>query len=78
MTDTIQYLRKNMLLPLIFGTIFIIAFAIEPIDSILEGFINILISPSILVSDYLLIGGLSATLINVSLTVLLNLYLVRM
>lgn len=69
--------RQHMLLPFIFGVMFIITFTLEPIDQIMVGFLNILKSPSILVSDYLLIGGLAATLLNVSLTVLLNLYLIK-
>lgn len=72
-----KFIKQNMLIPFIFGVIFIIAFLIEPIDSIYHGFIAILMSPSILISDYLLIGGLSATLINVSLTVILNLILIK-
>lgn len=69
--------RQHMLLPFIFGIMFIITFTLEPIDQIMTGFLNILKSPSILISDYLLIGGLAATLLNVSLTVLLNLYLIK-
>jgi len=77
MTNIKKLFRQHMLLPFIFGIIFIITFTIEPIDQILTGFLNILKSPSILISDYLLIGGLAATLLNVSLTVLLNLYLIK-
>jgi hypothetical protein len=43
----------------------------------LQGFVNILLSKNILVSDYLLIGGLAATLLNVSLTVMFNLLIVK-
>lgn len=77
MHPILLYIKKNMLLPLIFGVLFVITFAIEPIDQIMIGFKNILLSKSILVSDYLLIGGLAATLLNVSLTVLINLLIIK-
>jgi hypothetical protein len=77
MLDIMKLVKKNMLLPSIFGILFIITFTLEPIDEMLSGFVKILISPSILVTDYLLVGGLAATLFNVSLTVLLNLLLIR-
>ncbi|MDX9691529.1 MAG: DUF1576 domain-containing protein, partial [Acholeplasmataceae bacterium] len=71
MQNLILKLKKNMLLPTIFGILFVITFMLEPIDQMFTGFLNILTSPSILVTDYLLVGGLAATLFNVSLTVLL-------
>ena len=77
MLDLMKLVKKNMLLPSIFGILFIITFALEPIDVMLKGFLSILKSPSILVTDYLLVGGLAATLFNVSLTVLLNLLLIK-
>jgi hypothetical protein len=73
----IRYLKSHMLIPLIFGILLILAFTIEPIDQMLQGFVNILLSKNILVSDYLLIGGLAATLLNVSLTVMFNLLIVK-
>jgi len=75
--NILKLMKKNMLLPIIFGILFIITFAIEPVDQMFAGFLRILTSPSILVTDYLYIGGLAATLFNVSLTVLLNLLLIR-
>ncbi len=77
MNPMIRYLKSHMLIPLIFGILLILAFTIEPLDQMLEGFVNILLSKSILVSDYLLIGGLAATLFNVSLTVMFNLLIVK-
>jgi hypothetical protein len=73
----IRYFKSHMLIPLIFGILLILAFTIEPIDQMFQGFVNILLSKSILVSDYLLIGGLAATLLNVSLTVMFNLLIVK-
>lgn len=77
MTKLMKTIQQNWLIPTIFGILFVIAFAIDSFQNILSGFVRILMSPSILVSDYLLIGGLAATLLNVSLTVILNLYLVK-
>lgn len=77
MKPFIMYLKHHMLLPLIFGTLFVMAFILEPFDEMMAGFVRILLSKSILISDYLLIGGLSATLLNVALTVLLNLLIIR-
>lgn len=77
MNPMIRYLKSHMLIPLIFGILLILAFTIEPLDQMLQGFVNILLSKSILVSDYLLIGGLAATLLNVSLTVMFNLLIVK-
>jgi len=69
--------KENKLILLIFTILFLIIFIIEPLDQIFNGFILILTSPSILLTDYLLVGGLAATLLNVSLTVLLNLFIVK-
>ena len=77
MTKFLPMIKQNWLIPTIFGILFVITFTIDSLDNILLGFVRILMSPSILVSDYLLIGGLAATLLNVSLTVILNLFLVK-
>ncbi len=44
-------------------------------ENIIQGFYNIITSPSILFSDYILIGGISATLLNVILVTTLNLFI---
>lgn len=59
-----------------FIAIFITIFLISPIKDTFNGFIKILVSPSVLITDYILIAGLSATLLNVLLTTLLNLFIV--
>lgn len=43
----------------------------------LAGYKNILISPSVLLTDYLLVGGLAATLFNVFVTIFVNLVLLK-
>jgi len=51
----------------IFTGFVITAFALEPWQDVLDGFIRILSSRSVLVTDYIAVGGISATLINISL-----------
>ncbi|MGL5575779.1 MAG: DUF1576 domain-containing protein [Sarcina sp.] len=46
----------------------IFAFLVDSPSEILEGFIKIVKSPDILISDYMAIGGIGSTLINVSIT----------
>ncbi|MGL4451009.1 MAG: DUF1576 domain-containing protein [Sarcina sp.] len=46
----------------------IFAFLVDSPSEILEGFIRIVKSPDILISDYMAIGGVGSTLINVSIT----------
>lgn len=47
------------------------------IQSLLEGFKKILLSPTILITDFLLVGGIGATYINVALIAFYNLYLLK-
>jgi hypothetical protein len=77
MNVIIKRMKQDMLLPVIFGTLFFVSLFMSPIQETLEGFLAILLSKSILVTDYLVVGGLSATLLNVSLTVLLNLWIIK-
>ncbi|MFA7417015.1 MAG: DUF1576 domain-containing protein [Acholeplasma sp.] len=57
--------------------LFVLAFIFDSPEEIFNGYINILQSPSVLISDYLCIGGLGATLFNVATIMLLNLALVK-
>jgi len=58
-------------------TVLILAFTLEPVNQMLAGYKNILISPSVLLTDYLLVGGLAATLFNVFVTIFVNLVLLK-
>jgi hypothetical protein len=42
----------------------LIGFFLSPVEEIKAGLINILRSPSILITDYIVIGGLGATFVN--------------
>ncbi len=77
MNVIVKKLKQDMLLPLIFGLMLIVSFFMAPLRETLDGFIKILLNKSILVTDYLVVGGLAATLMNVSLTVLLNLWIIK-
>lgn len=55
------------------GVIFIIfGFSIDSFNNIVNGMINIIKSPSVLVSDYIEIGGMGASFINAGLMLLLS------
>lgn len=47
-------------------------------ENIIEGFKNIITSSGVLFTDYLTVGGISATLLNVTLITSLNLYLIKL
>lgn len=47
------------------------------IFSILKGFISIIVSPTILMTDFLKIGGIAATFINVAFVGFINIYLIH-
>lgn len=77
MTQKLQKIIKKFSLPILFIAAFILAFSLEPISDILSKYRQILTSSSVLLSDYLYIGGLSATLVNVLLTTGLNLIIIK-
>lgn len=55
----------------------VIAFLITDPVSLFQGYSAILMSPSVLISDYLFVGGLGATLFNVATVLLFNVILLR-
>ncbi|MDD4194381.1 MAG: DUF1576 domain-containing protein [Acholeplasmataceae bacterium] len=65
----------------IIALLFLIAFLsiswLEPLNQMFTGYWKILISPSILLTDYLAVGGLAATLFNVLTTLLFNYILIK-
>lgn len=66
---------KKMFLPFVIIILFGMAFLFETPQALFTGYIEILKSPSILISDYLYIGGISATLFNVATIMLINIVL---
>lgn len=75
--DIFTYIKRRMLLPVIFIALFTLAFVFDTPKEIFSGYINILQSPSVLISDYIRIGGLGATLFNVATIISLNAVLLR-
>lgn len=73
----LQTLRRRMLIPLLFVILFALAFIFDSPKTIYYGYLNILQSPSVLISDYIRIGGLGATLFNVATIILFNVLMLR-
>lgn len=65
-------LKRRMMMPIIFIVLFAMAFMFDDLNTIYHGYLAILQSPSVLISDYLHIGGLGATLFNVATIMLIN------
>ncbi|MCF7930035.1 MAG: DUF1576 domain-containing protein [Acholeplasmataceae bacterium] len=77
MTLKLQKIIQKFGFLVLFIVGFLIAFSLEPISDIFSNYQRILTSSSVLLSDYLYIGGLSATIINVLLTTGLNLLILK-
>ncbi len=69
-------IQNKYLFPISLLVLVLLAFIIDSPKEIYLGLIEILKSPSVLVSDYLRIGGLGASLVNVSLTLLITYILI--
>lgn len=69
-------IRKKIGLYAIFIAIASAIFFLAPIEETLKGFYRILTCTSILLTDYLAVGGLAATLLNAFLTLILNLFII--
>ncbi len=80
MKKILNCLHKHFYLELIILMFFLLSFFIDinNISKIFTGFIDIITSPSILITDYVYIAGLEATFLNVSLTLLINLILLKL
>lgn len=77
MTQQILYKLRRYYLVLFFTIVFIFILLLEPLPIMISKYRHILTSSSILLSDYLFIGGLAATLFNVALTILVNIVLLK-
>ena len=75
--------EQKLMILLVFPVVFFIAgilfsfFGDNANSTLYTGFKNILFSPTILITDFLSVGGIGSTLINVSLISFFNLYLLR-
>ncbi len=72
-----EFVKYKMLLPVIFVALFGLSLVFDSPSNIYTGYINILKSPSVLISDYVRIGGLGATLFNVATIILFNIIMLK-
>lgn len=77
MRKLLVYLHDDLYLELICLIVFILSFCFEPITTVWNGYLTILTSTSILLTDYVYIAGIGATLLNVSTILAFNLILLK-
>lgn len=75
---TIKYLRHTMFIPILATGLIILAFIADTPEEIFNGYLEILKSPSILITDYVSVGGLGATLFNAGSILWINLLLINL
>lgn len=91
MRKQVSYLRKHFYLDILALFFLVLSFFIEPIVSaingnfvfnpvtqVFEGYLKIITSPSILITDYVYIAGLGATFFNVATILIINILLIRL
>jgi hypothetical protein len=71
-------IKQNIILLIIFVVGLVILHLFEPLDVMMAGLMNIWTHPGVLISDYLRIGGLMPTLVNVWTTTFLSVLLFRL
>lgn len=72
----LSFIKRNLSILIILLGLLIIMI-VEPLPTLLTRYRQILTSSSVLLSDYLYIGGLGATLFNVLLTILVNIIILK-
>lgn len=77
MKKVFQYFHNDLYLELLCALLFILSFCFEPIGQMFAGYGRILTNSSILLTDYVYIGGVGATLWNVATVLLFNLILIK-
>ncbi len=77
MKKLINYLHKDLYLEILALLLFVLSFCFEPIGDVFTGYWKILTSSSILLTDYVYIAGIGATLLNVSTVLIFNLILIK-
>lgn len=74
----IEYLKKSFYLPILALVMIILAFVFNTPKEIFLGYKNILLSSSILTTDYIAIGSLGGALFNAASILILNLVILRL
>lgn len=77
MKKLINYLHNDLYLEILALLLFVLSFCFEPIGDVFIGYWKILTSSSILLTDYVYIAGIGATLLNVSTVLIFNLILIK-
>lgn len=77
MKKIINYLHNDLYLEILALLLFVLSFCFEPIGDVFTGYWKILTSSSILLTDYVYIAGIGATLLNVSTVLIFNLILIK-
>lgn len=77
MKKLINYLHNDLYLEILAFLLFVLSFCFEPIGDVFTGYWKILTSSSILLTDYVYIAGIGATLLNVSTVLIFNLILIK-
>ncbi len=72
----LSFMKRNLAIMLLLVGLLVIMI-VEPLPTLLSRYRQILTSSSVLLSDYLYIGGLGATLFNVLLTILVNMLILK-
>lgn len=78
MKKVVQYLHNNLYLELFCLILFILSFCFEPFLEVFKGYGRIITSSSILLTDYVYVGGIGATLFNVATILLFNLVMLKL
>lgn len=74
----IEYLKKSFYLPILALIMIILAFIFNTPKEVFVGYKNILLSSSILTTDYIAIGTLGGALVNAASILILNLVILRL
>lgn len=74
----IEYIKKTYYLPILSFILMVSAFFVNTPKEVMIGFKNILLSSSILTTDYISIGNLGSTFLNAGLVLALNLIIIRL
>lgn len=67
-----------MMVPYIVITFIVLAFIVQDFNGVIKGFFDIQFNKSILLTDYIIVGGIGATLLNSGILMLINYYLIKL
>jgi len=73
--ENIKIQSSLMIIILLSISFIVMAFILEPPQSLLKGLLDIIIAPDILLTDYIAVGGIGAAFLNVGLMGLINSFL---